>query len=82
MGGGGSQRELLLRLAGSNPSAVLTRRVSGEIRFFPGENRVFSGESAREEQRTRAQQFAAQCGRRCRSRLVAYNQLTPASTVS
>jgi hypothetical protein len=48
MGGSGSQRELLLHVAGDDPSTVLARRGAGEIRSF-------STESAREEQWSRAQ---------------------------
>ena len=48
MGGSGAQRELLFRFAGDDPSTVLARRGTGEIRSF-------SGESAREEQCPRAQ---------------------------
>jgi hypothetical protein len=48
MGGSGSQRELLLHVAGDDPSTILARRGTGEIRSF-------SAESAREEQCPRAQ---------------------------
>jgi len=48
MGGSGSERELLLHVAGNNSSAILTGRGTGEIRSF-------SAESAREEQWSRAQ---------------------------
>ena len=39
MGGSGSQRELLLRVAGDDPSTVLARRGTGEIRFFSARRR-------------------------------------------